>query len=245
MLILLSPAKTQATHCAVKVKTSKPAFQKQAVEIISLLKKYAKKDLIQLMKVSDSIASSVYQNIANFTKNTEMPAIFTYQGEVYKTLHAEDFTEKDLEFAQSHLAILSGLHGLLKPLDGIHNYRLEMKTPLIINHVKLVEYWKALITKKINEWNPSIIVNLASEEYTQAIDWDSIKSKVIHIQFKDFKNGSYKIVGIYAKKARGMMARYLIQHKAKSISAIKTFKKEGYYFSPKLSTNEVMVFLRD
>ena len=171
----------------------------------------------------------------------------SFKGDVYQGLEFEKLSKQDINFAQKHLRILSGLYGVLKPLDIISPYRLEMGTKISVAKNKdLYEFWKEEITNHLNKdlKATSILVNLASIEYFSSVDVEKLKSRVISPVFKDFKNGQFKIISFYAKKARGLMAKYLIENRAKTSEDLQKFNLEGYKFSKKDSTEDSPVFLR-
>ena len=185
-----------------------------------------------------------------FTKKNAKQALLAFKGDVYTGLNAETFTEDDFEFAQQHLRILSGLYGVLRPLDLIQPYRLEMGTKLINDKGKnLYEFWDKKPTQALNKQltslDSSTVINLASNEYFNAVDKSALKANIITPVFKDYKNGKYKIISFYAKKARGLMSAYIIKNKLQEPSQIKKFNVDGYYFEPQGSTNNEWLFLRD
>jgi hypothetical protein len=205
------------------------------------------------MGVSEKIAElnhDRYQSFRTpFSAKSAGPCILVFQGEVYQGLGAEDFKARDLAYAQKHLRILSGLYGMLRPLDLMHPYRLEMgtkyKNP---SGATLYDYWRNALTAQINKDLASqkdrTLVNLASAEYFKALDPKQIDGTIVEPVFKDYKNGSYKIISFFAKKTRGLMARHLILERADSPEAMKDFKLGGYRFSPKLSDSKRWVFTR-
>jgi cytoplasmic iron level regulating protein YaaA (DUF328/UPF0246 family) len=185
-----------------------------------------------------------------FTKKNAKQALLAFKGDVYTGLNAETFTEDDFEFAQQHLRILSGLYGVLRPLDLIQPYRLEMGTKLTNDKGKnLYEFWDKKPTQALNKQltslDSSTVINLASNEYFNAIDKSGLKANIITPVFKDYKNGKYKIISFYAKKARGLMSAYIIKNKLQEPSQIKKFNVDGYYFEPQGSTENEWLFLRD
>jgi hypothetical protein len=168
-----------------------------------------------------------------------------FKGDVYLGLHAEDFDQDDLAFAQSHLGILSGLYGLLRPLDLMQAYRLEMGTKLKIGRKKdLYDFWGHRITDLINERSNGIVLNLASNEYFKAVDTQKLKGSLYHFQFKEKRNGQFKIISFHAKKARGMLCRYAIKNKVEKVEDLKSFNMEDYAFNDALSDEHNFVFTR-
>ena len=222
MLLLISPAKTlDFEPMGLKQKT-KPRFLKESQVLVDVLKKKSVDDIKKLMKVSDKIATlnvDRYQNFKTpFNLKNAKQAMFAFRGDVYTGLDADSFNEKEIAFAQDHLRILSGLYGLLKPLDLMQPYRLEMGTKLSNGHGKnLYEFWDDKITKVINKdlkaTGSKAIINLASNEYFKSVKSKDLKGDLYNIAFKEEKNGQFKIVAFFAKKARGMMCHYIIKNK--------------------------------
>ncbi len=203
------------------------------------------------MHISDALATLNYERnqawSLPFDDSNARPAMFTFAGDVYRGLDAFTMNDEEIEFAQDYLRILSGLYGLLKPLDLMQAYRLEMGTKMPVGVKKnLYEFWKQKITKQLNEElaEYDILINLASNEYFKAIDTKALKATVITPVFKEFKNGQYKTIGTFAKPARGMMSRHLIDTKGTTVDDIKAFNQEGYGFSEELSSETELVFTR-
>ena len=255
MLVVISPAKTLDFETAPATKkSSQPRLLKQASELAQLMKDYTPENIADLMGVSQKIAELNFQRFQDwhtpFTTKNAKQAVLAFKGDVYTGLEAETFSEKDFEFAQKHLCILSGLYGLLKPLDLIQPYRLEMGLKLENGQGKnLYEFWGSQIDKVLNKQLSGLksetLINLASNEYFNVLDKKALGDNVITPVFKDYKNGKYKIVSFYAKKARGLMSAYIIKNKITSPEKIKRFKGEGYYYSAEDSTKTQWVFLRD
>lgn len=251
MIVLLSPAKTLDFETEVEAAYTEPIMLKDSKMLIRNLKKKTVEDIKQLMKVSDNIASlnvGRYKTFKTpFTTENAKQAVFAFKGDVYTGLEAETFNEEDLAFAQDHLRILSGLYGLLKPLDLMQPYRLEMGTRLENRRGKnLYEFWGEKITNQINKdlSNEKVIVNLASNEYFKSVKPKKLKGQLLHIDFKDDKNGEYKTIGFFAKKARGWMANYIIKNKITDPEQLKGFHREGYLYNPDLSTESKWVLTR-
>lgn len=253
MLILVSPAKTLDYESPLATsRFSQPRFTDQSQQLIDTLRKLSVQDVAELMKLSDKLASL---NVARYqswqpehTPDNARPAVLAFKGDVYTGLDAESFSEGDFEFAQRHLRILSGLYGVLRPLDLLEPYRLEMGTRLkTAAGDNLYQFWGSRITEALNEElaNDDVVINLASNEYFKAVQPKSLNARLITPVFKDFKNGQYKIISFYAKKARGLMSRYIIQNRIESPEAIQAFDLEGYYFSAEQSKGDTWVFLRD
>lgn len=255
MLMVISPAKTLDYSSPVQLEQySLPQYIKYSQELIKALKKYSAQDIASLMNISDKLAAlntaRFTQWSADFTTENARQAILAFKGDVYTGLEVESFVKQDFEFAQQHLAILSGLYGLLRPLDLMQPYRLEMGTKLANNKGKdLYAFWGNNITLWLNEalklQGDNILLNLASNEYFKAVNAKQLDGQIINVDFKDLKNGQYKIISFYAKKARGMMVRYVIKNKIKNAEQVKNFNTDGYYYSPEHSTANKFVFLRD
>ena len=252
MKIVISPAKSLNFDKKLPTPTyTEPQFLKQAATIQRTLKKKKPKALSELMDISDKLAELNWQRNQNwnlpFTKENARPAIYTFDGEVYQGLDIYTLPETKLDDLQDKLRILSGLYGLLKPLDLMQAYRLEMGTSLPIGKNKnLYEFWKKTITKQLNSelTKDELFINLASNEYFTAVDAKALKVPVITPEFKDYKDGQLKMISFFAKKARGMMVRYVIDTDAKTIDDLKGFNYEGYGFDANLSKGNTLVFTR-
>lgn len=253
MKILLSPAKSLDFESPLPQREwTTPVFEKEAVHINSVLKKKSPKSLQKLMSISEKLAQLNWERNQHFEAGIEnsqkRPAVFAFDGDVYSGLEIQTLPQALVPAMQDKLRILSGLYGLLKPLDQILPYRLEMGTSLRVgNHKNLYAFWKTKVTDALeSEMNADeLIVNLASAEYFGVLDPKSLKRPVISPQFKDFKNGNLKIISFFAKKARGMMARYLIEQQANTVEDIKGFSSSGYVFSAEHTQNELApVFIR-
>ncbi|GEA50617.1 UPF0246 protein [Vibrio inusitatus NBRC 102082] len=255
MLILVSPAKTLDFESPLATERyTQPEFIADSAELVKVCKKLTPADISGLMKVSDKIAGL---NVARFqewsktfTPDNSRPAILAFKGDVYTGLEAETFSEQDFDYAQSHFRMLSGLYGLLKPLDLMQPYRLEMGTRLAnYRGSNLYHFWGDKITDKVNETlseqGDDLLINLASNEYFKAVKPKNVQGRVITPVFKDLKNGQYKVISFFAKKARGMMAKYIIQNQVDNLEALKQFDYAGYYFSDTDSTARELVFKRD
>lgn len=253
MKILISPAKSLDLETPIPVTNhSDLMFESAVKEVQQQLKSLKASELKSKMKISDKIAALNWERNQQFTwpmtEGESRQAVFAFNGDVYKGLDAYSLKEQEIESMQEMLLILSGLYGMLKPLDLIQAYRLEMGTSIkVANAMSLVAYWKPVLTQKLNELleDDETLVNLASKEYSAAVDFKAIENKVVHPEFKDFKNGSLKTISFFAKKARGMMSRYLIENNAKNIEDILGFSKEGYAYSEEYSKDELHpVFVR-
>jgi len=252
MLMLVSPAKTLDYETPVPIEdATTPEFLDQSQLLIDELKQLTPKDVATLMKLSDKLADlnvSRFQHWSlPFDQDNARQAIYAFKGDVYTGLDAYSLKKPEMNFAQKHLRILSGLYGLLKPQDLIQPYRLEMGTKFKNQRgSNLYEFWGNKITDKINAEPAAkdIILNLASNEYFKAVNKKALKGKIVTPIFKDEKNGQFKIISFYAKKARGLMAAYVIKNKIKNVDDIKAFDVDGYYYSPEQSNDKDWVFLR-
>ena len=249
MLVVISPAKKLNTNLSISAVPTKPMFSKNATELASIANRLTLSELKNLMGLSDNLAELNSARFASFGNQISFPAAFTFAGDTYKGLNANTFSEADIEWAQNHLRIISGLYGLLRPLDKIEPYRLEMGSKLKTEQGNnLYEYWNKTIALEINKLsrktNAKILVNCASQEYFQAVDMTTLKLKVINPIFMEKKNGENKIISFYAKKARGLMARYIIENKLREISDLKKFNLENYNYQKELSTETNLIFLR-
>ncbi len=254
MLIVISPAKTLDYETPPVTKThSKPAFLKQSQQLINNLRNYSAMDLAELMKLSMKLAELNFDRYHDWktpftTKNAKQAAL-AMKGDVYTGLDAESLNEDDFTFAQDHLRILSGLYGLMRPLDLMQPYRLEMGTKLPNEMGKdLYTFWGTTITDAINKalvrQGDDVLVNLASNEYYKSVRPKLVKGRIITPQFKENKNGSYRMIGVYAKKARGLMSRYIIENRLTNPEDIKGFDAAGYDYNEALSQGDQWVFSR-
>lgn len=253
MKIVLSPAKSLDFESPLPTKLySQFGFQKQSLEIDKVLKKKSPKQLAELMSISDKLSDLNWQrnqerNVSDITTENGRPAIFAFNGEVYIGLDAFSLSEEKINTLQNKLRILSGLYGLLKPLDLMQPYRLEMGTKLPVGKSKnLYEFWKAKLTNELNSQleKDELFVNLASNEYFDAVDVKKLKVPVVTPEFKDYKEGKLKMISFFAKKARGLMVRFIIDTNAQTIDDLKGFNYEGYSFDSNLSKGNTLVFTR-
>ena len=251
MKILISPAKSLDFENNVETSiSSKPIFADQAFNINNTIKNLSAPDLSSLMSISPKLSELNWSRNQEFQKidSKEKEAIFAFNGDVYDGIDANTINKSNHAKLQNSLRILSGLYGILKPFDKIKAYRLEMGTKISINGSKnLYDFWKENVTNSlVNEVNENdIIVNLASNEYFSVIDKSLILNTIITPQFKDFKNGKLKIISFYAKKARGLMTRFLIDNDIKNLSDIESFNSSGYMFSQNETNNPLEpVFVR-
>ncbi|MEC6412737.1 peroxide stress protein YaaA [Achromobacter xylosoxidans] len=254
MLFLLSPAKKLDYDSPVHVEThTQPLFVDQAAALIKVLKTKTADDIAELMSLSPALSELNVQRYAHwkrtFTQANSRQAVLAFNGDVYEGLEASTLSAKQLDWAQEHVAILSGLYGVLRPLDLMQPYRLEMGARLETSKGKnLYEYWGSGIADYLNERQAGqkapVIVNLASEEYFKAVDLKALKARVVQCVFQDWKNGAWKIISFHAKRARGLMARYAILHKVSKPEGLHGFDLEGYRYDASASTEDRLVFRR-
>lgn len=255
MLFLLSPAKSldYETPAPPQLPHTLPQFIPQSKQLIDLLRPLSPQKIAQLMDLSDQLSAL---NVARyqawkpkFTAKNAKQAILAFNGDVYEGLDAKTLKTADLEWAQDHLASLSGLYGLLRPLDWMQPYRLEMGTALA-NPAgnNLYKFWGATLAEHVNEQlaheKSPVIVNLASQEYFKSLDRKALKARVVECVFEEYKNGQYKVISFFAKRARGLMARYAIQKRIKDVRKLEAFDSEGYAFNAQISTPDRLVFRR-
>lgn len=253
MICVISPSKALDFDRESYKNTSELNFKKECLELSRTMKKQSIEDIKGLMKVSENIATLNHNRYQEFSKDFVEPqaktAIKVFKGEVYNGLDALTLSDEDLEFSQSKVRILSGLYGLIKPLDLIQPYRLEMGIALKHKSFKnLYEFWGNKITKSLNKelktQDQPCLINLASKEYFKSIKTKELNARLININFKDSKNGAYKVIAIYAKKARGLMARYIVQEKIQAPEHLKDFTLGGYQYNDSLSSENDWVFTR-
>lgn len=255
MLMLISPAKAlDESPRSADVTFTQAEFLTQSAELMQVVKPLTPMDLSQLMHISDDLAQLNFDRNQAWCQPTEndgvsKQAVFMFKGDVYQGLDAGSLDKKGLDYAQTHLRILSGLYGLLKPLDLMRPYRLEMGTKLANPKGKdLYAFWGESLTQMLNKTLKSAgkpIVNLASNEYFKAIKPKLLDTPIVTPIFKDLKKGEYKIISFYAKKARGLMVRYAIDHQIENAEDLKYFDYAGYKFAPQLSSEKDWVFTRD
>jgi uncharacterized protein len=254
MLLLISPAKTLDVETpAPTVEFTQPDFLKQSRQLIKELRTLSPAAISQLMHISEKLGELNFQRFVEwktpFTQHNAKQALFAFQGDVYTGMQAHTFSAEDIQFAQQHLRILSGLYGLLRPLDLMQAYRLEMGTGFANSRGKnLYTFWGDSITQTINaqlaQLQSTVIINLASNEYFSAVKPKVLNAEIITPIFKDEKHGQYKIISFFAKKARGMMSTYIIQNRITEPEQIKHFDTAGYSFNNHLSSERDWVFTR-
>ena len=252
MKLVLSPAKSLDYKSDLPTLTSTEAcFLNEAERLNAILKKKSPKDLSELMHISPNLSELNYQRNQEwelpFDNDNARQAIYAFDGDVYKGIDAYTIPQEKIDKLQSTVRIISGLYGILKPLDLIQPYRLEMGTKLSVGKQKnLYEFWQKKVTQALNEelQEGEVFLNLASNEYAKAIDKKALNVPMTEIVFREFKNGSYKTIAIYAKKARGLMTRFIIDTNANNLDDLKTFDYERYQYDDNLSTDKSLVFVR-
>lgn len=254
MLLLLSPAKKLNCNLSLPALTyTKPLFTAAAEQLISILQTKSIDDVCALMSIGRRLAELNMRRYADwrplFEVDNAYPAVLTFNGDVYKGLNAHKLTAKQLYWAQAHIVILSGLYGALRPLDLIYPYRLEMGTKLEnLAGRTLYDFWSNRITKFLNQQQAAVkqpvVLNLASDEYFKAVNRKNLNARVVECVFQENKEGAYKVVSFYAKRARGLMARYAIKHQAENPIQLQDFNTEGYSYDAILSSVDKLVFRR-
>lgn len=255
MLFLLSPAKSldYDTPLPPDLPHTLPQFVPEASALIQVLREKSHQDIATLMSLSDPLAAlnvARYQAFTpRFTASNSRQALLAFNGDVYEGLAARTLSPEDLQWAQAHLCILSGLYGMLRPLDRMQPYRLEMGTRLATDAgSNLYQYWGSRIAEHLNKRlradTTPVVVNLASQEYFKVVDTKALKARVVECVFEDWKGGAYKIISFHAKRARGLMARYAVTHRLATPHALQGFDLEGYTFAPAASEPERLVFRR-
>ncbi|NNF35432.1 MAG: peroxide stress protein YaaA [Saprospiraceae bacterium] len=254
MIVLTSPAKTLDENAGKDIEnTTEPQFAREALQLVRILKKKKKHELQKLMSISDNLAGLNALRYKTFKKefnhDNSNPSIYAFKGDVYQGLNVDDMTGEDLAFAQEHLRILSGLYGVLRPLDLMQAYRLEMGTTLENKHgSNLYHFWGDKITKAINKelkhHQDQYIINLASNEYYKAINKKTLKYPVTNISFKEWRNEKLTFISFNAKKARGMMMHYIIKNRITEIEHLKGFDYDGYTFNENGAKGGEFLFTR-
>ena len=254
MLTVISPAKTlDFDSPAATKKSSQPTFSKQTKELVSVMRSKTEKDLSSLMRISPKLAALNVERFKNFKLNSPngKQAILAFKGDVYLGIDIDGYSERDFTFAQKNLRILSGLYGVLKPLDLIQPYRLEMGTKLSNKKgTNLYDFWdnqiRDALTRELAEHRDKSLINLASNEYFKAVKAEKLDNNlnVITPVFKDYSNGSYRILSFFAKKARGSMASFIVHNRLNKPEDLKSFKGDGYTFNKSFSSDETWVFTR-
>lgn len=257
MLFLISPAKSldYETPLPKDLPHTLPVFKQQPLELIGVLRGKSPQELSELMGISDKLAVlnvARYEAFsARFTAGNARQAVLAFNGDVYEGLDAHSLKPRELDWAQEHVVILSGLYGVLRPLDWLQPYRLEMGTRLATDKgSNLYQFWGSQIADYLNERSAAqpeaerVVVNLASQEYFKSVDLKTLKAPVVECVFEDFKSGQYKIISFYAKRARGLMVRWAVQHRARRVADLRKFDLDGYAYAATASTPERLVFRR-
>jgi cytoplasmic iron level regulating protein YaaA (DUF328/UPF0246 family) len=255
MLMVISPAKTLDFETPPTTERfTQPQYLDHSQELIEILRELTPAQIGELMHLSDKLSGLNAARFGSwtpaFTPENAKPALLAFKGDVYTGLQAETLSEAELTYAQDHLRMLSGLYGLLRPLDLMQPYRLEMGTKLANGRGKdLYAFWGTRISEWLNEalaeQGDDLLLNLASNEYFSAVKRSALNARIIDTEFKDLKNGQYKIISFYAKKARGMMSRFVISEKISTPDALKQFDVGGYRYNSEQSSATKLVFLRD
>ena len=254
MLFLLSPAKSLDYETPVgDVPHTEPLFVKQSTRLIKLLREKSAEDISEMMDLSEALSTLNVQRYKawkpKFTAENSKQAVLAFDGDVYGGLDAKTLKAKDMAWAQDHVRILSGLYGVLRPLDWMQPYRLEMGTRLgNPGGSNLYQFWGSQISEFLNQElagdKTPVVVNLASQEYFKAVDLKALKARVVECVFEEYKNGQYKVISFMAKRARGLMARYAVTHHITSVKKLEAFNLEGYAFAPAVSGPDRLVFRR-
>lgn len=254
MIAVVSPAKNLDFKTEIHTQGTQPRLTECTQALIEVMRTQSAEEVSKLMGISDALAQlnvgRYHAFEASHTSENARPAALAFNGDVYQGLKAETFDADKMAFAQQHLRILSGLYGLLRPLDLIQPYRLEMGTKLAFDdYTTLYQYWDRkilnLLTEDLAAQGDRLVVNLASNEYFKVIAQKDAPFRVINVEFKDFKGGVYKIISFYAKKARGLMARYIIENQITEPEMLRGFDYEGYYYDSEASTENHYAFKRE
>lgn len=253
LTLLLSPAKTFANnlHLPKDCTPTQPLFEDHTQTIVKTMQAQSPTDLQKMMGISQAIADLNVGRYQRWDQEAKFPALAYFKGDVYKGLQTEDFTKEDFEYAQKHIATLSGLYGFLRPLDQIQAYRLEMGTRLEVDlgdlkrsTSNLYQFWSQTVTTHLNQLPTDYIINAASQEYAKVIDHELLNKKFVQTDFKTHKNGTLKTIGIHAKRARGLFARYAVKNQITSPQDLQNFDLEGWTFDPTLSQEDTWVFVK-
>lgn len=253
MQLITAPSKTQKFNGPESSQFTQPALQERSQRIIDRLRLMSEQEISQLMKTSEKLTRSTYQRIHDFNRPFTLAnshqALFTFQGDAYNAITVENYTEEQLRHAQCHLFILSGLYGILRPLDLMQPYRLEMSTPLEVAGVaNLYHFWRDQVTAILNDAiakdRDEVVVNLASTEYSKVVDKKKLVKKMVTVTFKQMHKGKYRTIPIHSKRARGLMIHYAITNCIGSAKRLKEFELDGYRFSQEDSTDTEWLFLR-
>lgn len=247
MYVIISPAKQlNFTPLIKQASSTQPMFQSEAEFLVKILQQLSVEELQKLMGISPALAQLNFDRFQQFNQNASQhskQAMFAFVGDTYKGLMAETFTTVDIKYAQMHLGILSGLYGVLKPLDNIQPYRLEMGAKKFMNE-NLYVYWGKKVTDVLNAVEDNLIINLASKEYSSVIQRNSLNKQLVDVTFLQQHNGALKNIGLMSKKARGMLARFIVKNQLKELADLARFNEDGYEYDPETSTENSFVFIR-
>lgn len=253
MILIISPSKTQNSKSRTYPHFTVPVMLEQSQQLINELKELDPHQIAELMGVSDKLAQQNWQRFQEFTVPFDLEnakqALLAFKGDVFSPIDVEAYTDEDFSFAQDHVRILSGLYGILRPLDLMQSYRLEMGIKSgFANAKNLYEYWGARATEALHEdlnrQSQAVLVNLASDEYFKVIQPHGITAPILKISFKENKSGTYRVVAIHAKRARGLMVHFVVINRLENVQDLKTFDLEGYQFNDRLSADREWVFCR-
>ncbi|HAG53314.1 MAG TPA: peroxide stress protein YaaA [Alphaproteobacteria bacterium] len=252
LTVLLSPSKKLDESKTKISKASQLVFKDEALELAAIMKGYSKQDIQDLMSLSDNLTEVNYKRFQEFEKDFSLDkkakqALYLFKGDVYDKMDVDGYSDSDLEFAQQRIRILSGLYGYVRPLDLIQPYRLEMGKKVANNNGKdLYAFWKDRTVHKINEENSNgTIINLASNEYFKSINTKELNANLVNVNMKQNKNGQIKTIGLMAKRARGLMADYIIKNRIEDVESLKNFDSEGYKYREDLSDDKHITFVLD
>jgi cytoplasmic iron level regulating protein YaaA (DUF328/UPF0246 family) len=254
MIVLMNSSKTLDFEQKTRIsKHTTPEFGKDAAFLVKTLRALSKSDFSKVMKVSEKLADLNLERYANWQTDLKptdgKPALLAFKGDIYSGMDVDNYRIKDFDFAQKHVRILSGLYGILRPLDLIQPYRLEMATKLTTSRGKnMYQFWGSKINTSLrtllNREKSGVLVNLCSAEYFKCTQPDTLGARIISPAFKEFRDGSYRFVTLYAKKARGMMCNFIVQNHLKHVEELKSFNMEGYQFNPTISSKNELIFTR-
>ena len=253
MIVLLSPAKSLNLDPVEQEQATQPRLLEKSIPLVKKLQRQSKKAIKELMHISDQLAAVNVERFRSFevpfTPQNAKPSVLTFSGDVYTGLQADTFDDNDMKFAQIHLRILSGLYGILRPLDLMQAYRLEMGTALKVGRKNnLYQYWDTTITDLINQdlknVSEKVVLNLASKEYFSAVKPDLLQGDLVQIDFKEERNGKLKVISFNAKKARGAMAHHIVKRRISTVDALRDLEINGYAYNNSLSSTQHLVFTK-
>lgn len=257
MLVILSPAKIQNFKNSSISRFTLPMFLPRSATLIEQMRKYSLKELVSLLNINYKLAEETYECFVKwsvpFTTKNSKQAVLAYNGEVYKSLNVTDFSDEDFDYLQYHLRIMSGLYGMLRPLDLIQAYRLDVSNKIDLNGTitDLYPFWRSVVTEQLSQDlkeadNRSLIVNLASSEYSKMVDFKQLGAKVVNFEFLQYdpNTNRYKSIVIHIKKARGLMLRFIVKNQISQLNDLQQFSDGGYWYNKKMSSENKMVFVR-